>query len=82
MTHTLKQLNQSSAKRIARLLCCAVHEITDRGLSTAHFFSDLRLRHLAVTLDIGNNVFPVHAAMITAFRYFANVFLIPLFRKL
>ena len=82
MSYRMKQLNQSRPKRIARLLCCTVHKIANRGLAAANFFSDLWLRHLAVTLDFGNNVFPVHGAIITAFRYFANVFLISIFRKL
>ncbi len=82
MTYRLKQLNQSSPKRISRLFGCTIHEITDRGLPTPNSFGDLWLRHLAVTLDVGNNVFPVHAATITGFRYVENVFLISLFRKL
>lgn len=82
MTYALQKLNQSGAQRIAWLFGRAIHKVTDRGLAAAHLFSDLWLRHLAVTLDVGNNVFPFHAAMITAFRYFANAFLLSLFRKL
>lgn len=56
--------------------------IDEHGLPTPHLFSDLWLRHLAVTLDFGNNVFPVHAPTITDYRYFGNAFLLSLFRKL
>jgi hypothetical protein len=77
-----QQFEQSVTQRPARLLCAAVHEVADRGLTATHLFGDLWLRHFSVTLNFGNNVFPVHARMITAFRLFGNVFSIPLFRKL
>lgn len=77
-----QQVKQGVAQRPARLLCAAVHEVADRGLTAAHLFGNLWLSHFSVTLNFGNNVFPVHSRTITAFRLFGNVFSIPLFRKL
>lgn len=77
-----KQIHQSSAKRIAWLVSLGIDKITDRGLTAAHLFSDLWLRHLSVTLDFGYYVFPVHAPIITAFRYSSNVFSLSVFHIL
>lgn len=65
----MKKFNKRDTKRVAWLVCFGVHEIADRGLAASDLFSDLWLRHLAVTLDFGNYVFPVHALIITANRY-------------
>ena len=55
-----QQVKQGVAQRPARLLCAAVHEVADRGLAASDLFRDLWLRQFAVTLDFGENVFPLH----------------------
>ena len=42
------------------MLCDPVNEVTDRGLAASDLFRDLWLRQFAVTLDFGENVFPLH----------------------
>jgi len=74
----MKKLYQRSPQWVARLVCFRVHKVADSGLATADLLSDLRLRHLAVTLDFGDYVFPVHAQTITAIRYLCNDFQIHL----
>ena len=80
--HSIKDCNQCFAKRMPWLFRFPAGEVADGCLSTTALHSDLRLRQLAVTLDFGNDVFPVHSPIITDFRYLANGFLIPVFRRL
>ena len=78
----VQQVEQGVTQGPTRLLCAAIDQITDRGLAATDLFCDLGLRHFSVTLNFGNNVFPIHAATITDNRLIVNVFSIPLFRKL
>ena len=73
---------QGFTKGMPRLLSLPTSKIADGCLSAATLHSDLWLRQLAVTLNVGNDVFPVHCTRITDFRYKCNGFLITLFRKL
>ena len=70
----MKKLKKRSPQRIAWLVSFCVDKITDGCLTAPNFFSDLWLRHLAVTLDFGNYVFPVHASIITVSRYLSTLF--------
>jgi hypothetical protein len=56
------------AKRVARLRGDTSRKLADRGLFTAASGCDFDLRH-AVGNQLCNEVFPVHAPMITVVRY-------------
>jgi hypothetical protein len=80
--HSPVQGNKRLTQRVAWLLGLSTRKITDGCLTTSTLKSDLRLRQLAVTLNFGNDDFPVHCKRITDFRYLCNGFLITLSRRL
>ena len=66
---------QLLAKRVTRLGGDAPRKLADRGLFTAASGCDFDLRH-AVGNQLCNEVFPVHAPMITVVRYSCKRFFV------
>ena len=62
------------AQGIARIGCHTARNLADRGLLAAAAVSDFLLRH-ACFKQVGNELFPVHAPIITDARYCDKRFL-------
>lgn len=77
--YLLQFFEQCCTKRVIWLLCAAFGQIADGCLPTLNSSSNLRLRHLAVTLNFGNDLFPVHFAIITVSRYSSKRFFVIVF---
>ncbi len=69
IAYCIQQGQQGCTKLIVWLLGFSKRQFTNGCLAAPNCFGDLWLRHLAVTLDVGNNVFPVHGESITGLRY-------------
>lgn len=69
--HTIQQGNQCRPKLVIRLSVLAFpnRQLANSRLAAPDCFGNLGLRHLAVTLDVGYYVFPVHTISITKNRY-------------
>ena len=64
----LKQRKQIAPKFVSRLRGLPESKVAYRGLATPNLRGYLGLRKGSDFLNVGNDLFPVHAASITAFR--------------
>lgn len=66
--HGCKERKQIASKFVSRLRGLTESQVADRGLATPNLRGYLGLRKGSDFLNVGNDLFPVHAASITAFR--------------